>query len=718
MSVARRAAWRHIRTQLEHDVELALRRLAEAPQALPEAPAAARVVVLGGGTGLSTVLGGNAALSAWGEEPPVGLKRSFQQLTSGVCTTDDGGSTGELVRRLPMIGIGDTRKVLVAMMDHHALSQRYGAASPAVAIIQQVFNHRFGTRVPSGALLRDPLRVLAPALRQRCPPQLRAALAAWGQGAPAWVIDAVRVPGHCLGNLLLTLAMFRTIQTPRAPTMAEVERGLASVARAIGAPPGRVHPVTAAPGTLMVEYANGVVATGQARAARARRGCAVQRVQISFAAAPRANPALLSALRQAELIIYAPGSLYSSMLPVLLTPGVVDAIRANRRAIKLLGANLWIQEGETDRSFREQSRGFWVSELIEAYGRNCAGGIAGLFDVVVASSLEPVPGSIIRNYALEGKHPIHLDRARVARLGVLAVEARLFAEGRGQPEAMIHHDPLRFATAVRSIYDALAGRTAPIPRRTVRVAAAGQATPARPVKRGVAASARMAAIREALAHKSVRPPAVRPAIEDFLWAYPDIRPEQLNGFDGLRVVADADWRRSRQWDNVLGYYDPESRALMLHTSTQRSRPALYANLAVALGESLLGRYVAEKRWREVGDGLCRAYEIRLRPPAERGCGLSEADLLTFLKAAGMSPLKTDPLWFRRPVVKADAFLPSGILFGLLFAWMLDSAFVPALDFEMHMLSWPASRLLPYQVRKRAQWRQWIRFFREKIFCNG
>jgi len=335
----------------------------------------------------------------------------------------------------------------------------------------------------------------------------------------------------------------------------------------------------------------------------------------------------------------------------------------------------------------------------------------------VASSLEPVPGSIIRNYALEGKHPIHLDRARVARLGVLAVEARLFAEGRGQPEAMIHHDPLRFATAVRSIYDALAGRTAPIPRRAVRVAAAGQATPARPVKRGVAASARMAAIREALAHKSVRPPAMRPAIEDFLWAYPDIRPEQLNGFDGLRVVADADWRRSRQWDNVLGYYDPATRRIMLHEHTLRTPQALRANLAVALGESLLGRYVAEKRWRDVGNGDCRVYEIRLRPPGERECGLSAAALQTYLKAAGMARQK-DELWYGRSVVKATGFLPCGILFGLMFAWMLDSAFVPALDFEMQMLHWPASRLLPYQVRERASHRELVRFFSEEVFRNG
>ena len=714
MSPTSRAAWRQTRSRLEQGVEQVLGRLTKEPLALASEGSVARVVVLGGGTGLSTVLGGNAALPSWAEGPATGLKNEFQNLTMGVCTTDDGGSTGELVRRLPMIGIGDTRKVIVSMIDHEELIRRYGATAPALTIIQQVFHHRFGARVPSRAVLCDPVRVVAPALRKACPQGLRADLAALGQAAPDWVMAAMRVPGQCLGNLLLTAAIFRTIEKQRAPTMAEVEQGLTAVAQAIGAPPGQVHPATAAPGTLIYEYANGVVATGQSRAARARRGCAVQRVQISFATTPRANPALLSALRHADLIVYAPGSLYSSVLPVLLTPGVVPAIRANRRAVKILGANLWIQEGETDMSFREKSRGFWVSELIEAYGRNIPDGIAGLFDVVLATSLDTVPGSIIRNYALEGKHPIHLDRARVAQLGVMPVEASLFAHGSGQRDAMIHHDPIRFAAAVRTIFEELAGRPPPAPRR----AATAVTTAERPVKRGPSACARMAAIGTILAEKVIRPVALRSAINDFLWAYPDIHPEQLNGFDEVRVVEESRWKRSRQWDNVLGYYDPATRRIMLHEFTLRTPQALRANLAVALGESLLGRYVAEKRWRDVGDGDCRIYEIRLRPPGERECWLSDTALQTYLKAAGMAPHKDDPQWYGRSVVKATGFLPSGILFGLAFAWMLDSAFAPALDFEMQMLHWPASRLLPYQVRERAGHRELVRFFREEVFCNG
>ena len=714
MGQASRATWTGARSSLEHEVEGVLSRLAESPRAAGRSPAKAQVVVLGGGTGLSTVLGGNSSLASWPGRPTEGLLREFEQVHVGVCTTDDGGSTGELVRRLPMIGIGDTRKVMLSMIDRAALARRYGPDVPALEIVQQVFVHRFGNRAPLRRELKDPVGVLEPALRKACSSGLRSALSKLAGQMPPWLEARLRVPGHSLGNLLLTAAVFRGIRSLRMPTRKELERGLAAVAETIGVPAGRVHAATSAPGTLIYEYANGVVATGQARAARARRGCAVRRVRISFAADPQATPALIRRLKQADLIVYAPGSLYSSMLPVLLTPGVVEAIRANRRAVKILGANLWIQEGETDMSFREESRGFWVSELIEAYGRNVPGGTAGLFDVALATSLDTVPGSIIRNYALEDKHPIHLDRARVAALGVMPVEASLFSSDRWQRDSMIHHDPARFAAAIRTVYEGLAGRR----RRDVRTFRAARLfRPA--VQRGPSACARMEAIEDALAGKAIPSAVLRRELGNFLWEYPDVRPEHLAFFDGVRIVPDAQWRRSREWDNVLGYYEPATKQIMLHGQAIGRPGALKPNFAVALGESLLGRYIARKWWEdEVPGAGYRAYEIELRPPPERECFLPEASLRTYLRLAQMLPRPGEPLRYFRPVPKGTGFLPCGILFGLAFAWALDSANVPALDFEMQILQWPASRLLPYQVRARARHRDLVRFFREEIFRNG
>ena len=714
MTREERARWRGTWRSLERSVEEVLGGLDDESVASGPSVAAGRVVVLGGGTGLSNVLGGNVQLRSWADRPDVGLKREFKNLAVGVCTTDDGGSTGELVRRLPMIGIGDTRKVMLSLMDRDLVARRYGGGGAALDVLRTIFQHRFGPVAPSREVLQDPVLALEPAQRAACPPELREALRELTRGVPDWVFEGIAAPRHCLGNLLLTLAMFRGAAAEAPPRSGAIERALKEVARVLGAPAGRVHPVTDLPGALMFDYANGVVATGQSRAARARRGCAVQRVRLVHAEAPRSNARLLEALRRAELIVYAPGSLYSSVLPVLLTPGVVEAIRENRRAVKVLGANLWIQEGETDMSFREESRGFWVSELIEAYGRNIPGGIEGLFDVALATSLDTVPGSIIRNYALEGKHPIHLDRARVARLGVMPVEASLFASHRGRQESMIHHDSVRFAAAGRAIHEGWPRERAAARRPARAKKPAARSAAGAPVCFRPAAWERIRAAGRALDGIVFKPPGLREVIEDFLWDYPDVLTEHLRGFGEVRVVKAGQWKRSRQWDNVLGYFEPAGRSIMLHEHALRTPLALRANFAVALGESLLGRYIEKKHWREPPGENCRIYTIRLRPEGERECWLPDAALRTYLRAAGMLP-QDDGLTYVRPVPKGSGFLPSGILFGLMYAWMLDNAFVPALDFEMRMLLWPASRLLPFQVRERASHQELVRFCREVVF---
>src|SRR5210317_2101873 len=75
-----------------------------------------KVVVLGGGTGLSNIIGGDSRKKNWPEEPFSGLKEIFPQTKAIVCMTDDGGSTGELLKDLPFIALGDIRHVLLSSM--------------------------------------------------------------------------------------------------------------------------------------------------------------------------------------------------------------------------------------------------------------------------------------------------------------------------------------------------------------------------------------------------------------------------------------------------------------------------------------------------------------------------------------------------------------------------------------------------------------------------
>ena len=75
-----------------------------------------RIVVIGGGTGLSTMLRG--------------LKEYTSNITAVVTVTDDGGSSGALQRNLGMLPPGDIRNCIVALADEETL-------------MTELFQHRF-----------------------------------------------------------------------------------------------------------------------------------------------------------------------------------------------------------------------------------------------------------------------------------------------------------------------------------------------------------------------------------------------------------------------------------------------------------------------------------------------------------------------------------------------------------------------------------------------
>jgi 2-phospho-L-lactate transferase/gluconeogenesis factor (CofD/UPF0052 family) len=60
----------------------------------------------------------------------------------------------------------------------------------------------------------------------------------------------------------------------------------------------------------------------------------------AHAVAPRLNPRVAARLRDAALIVFAPGTQHSSLFPSYLTEGLGEAVAANQRALKLLVTNL------------------------------------------------------------------------------------------------------------------------------------------------------------------------------------------------------------------------------------------------------------------------------------------------------------------------------------------------------------------------------------------
>jgi uncharacterized cofD-like protein len=90
-----------------------------------------RVVAIGGGTGLSTLLKGLKRYTAPpGDSPLQGAHVS--DLTAVVTVSDDGGSSGRLRRELKMLPPGDVRNCLVALSEDENL-------------LSKLFQHRFSS---------------------------------------------------------------------------------------------------------------------------------------------------------------------------------------------------------------------------------------------------------------------------------------------------------------------------------------------------------------------------------------------------------------------------------------------------------------------------------------------------------------------------------------------------------------------------------------------
>jgi hypothetical protein len=369
-------------------------------------------------------------------------------------------------------------------------------------------------------------------------------------------------------------------------------------------------------------------------------------------------------------------------------------------------------------SLRNEGRGFLVSELIEAYDRNVPGGASGLFNVVLSANLEQIPSNILRNYALEGKSPIHLDRDRVEQMGYQAVEAGLLSPDYVQLALVIHHDARKFALAVRTLLWAdrnlVPARSA---RRRRSHSAKHAAVPKANVGRGLLCD-HVAAIRQSLADKIFRPESLRHVLTRLAWENRDIRPSHLQGFQGIRVVPAAAWGRVTAWDNVLGYYDPDDRFVNLHERVLDNDVKLREDLLIALGESLLGRYIESRRWIE-DEALkrrgARCYEIHLRPAAERGSYLGDVHLRAYLGLARMMPDAHDSSVYRIVLNNDEGFLPPGLLFGLVFAWYLNNSYGAVMEYEMSLLHFSSGNLIPHQVKERARKEALVTFFREVVF---
>lgn len=231
--------------------------------------------------------------------------------------------------------------------------------------------------------------------------------------------------GHTLGNLVLTAL---------ADVMNDFPRAVEVAARVVGAV-GTVLPATSEVVTLLAEFEDGRVLTGETTIAAA--GGRIARVSL-IPERPRFLPQTIEVIRRADVIVAGPGSLYTSILPPLLVPQVAGAIRQSD-GLRVLVANLMTEPGETD--------DYSVLEHVLTIERHLG---AQLFDCVIYNA-SPVPEPLAAAYAAKGSFPIvtgAFELNALEKLGIEPVGVALVSE---HPAGKIRHHPERLGAAIAAL---------------------------------------------------------------------------------------------------------------------------------------------------------------------------------------------------------------------------------------------------------------------------
>ncbi len=208
--------------------------------------------------------------------------------------------------------------------------------------------------------------------------------------------------GHALGNLILAaLAKCCRSYLKAIETSGEVL-----------AIRGRILPATLDNVILRARLADGRTVRGESRISKSTSPI----VQVvTDPPWPDPAPGVLKAIRDADLIVLGPGSLFTSIIPHLLVRGVARALARSGGARVLVG-NLMTQPGETS--------GFSAADHLAAITR-IAG--PGLIDYYLAPS-RPIGPALARRYAREGAIPVRTSPRAIEASGVRCVERDLDGE--------------------------------------------------------------------------------------------------------------------------------------------------------------------------------------------------------------------------------------------------------------------------------------------------
>ncbi|MFO8053521.1 MAG: YvcK family protein [Candidatus Omnitrophota bacterium] len=310
-----------------------------------------KIVAIGGGTGLSTLLDG--------------LKKYTANITAIVTVADEGGSSGRLREEFGILPPGDIRNCLVSL-----------AETPQ--LMRDLFQYRFKE----------------------------------GQG----------IKGHSFGNL------FITAMTQVSGSFKDAIKE-SSIILAIR---GKVLPSSLLNLRIKADYIDGSTTRGEDKIPKSKSN--IKKLHLLPEDA-KSNPEAIAAVNEADIIIFGPGSLFTSVIPNLLIKDLRDAI-ARRQVMKLYICNVMTQEGETD----DYTAADHLRQIISHTNRN-------IINCCLVNSGR-LTSDLLSKYAQQKSFPVLFDRQKIRKMGVSVYEANVINR-----TDYLRHNPYKTAREIIRIYN-------------------------------------------------------------------------------------------------------------------------------------------------------------------------------------------------------------------------------------------------------------------------
>lgn len=303
-----------------------------------------KLVIIGGGTGLSVLLRG--------------LKEHPFDITAIVTVADDGGSSGRLRDELNIPSPGDIRNVLAALSDVEPL-------------VEELFQHRFN--------------------------------------------KGHNLSGHSLGNLILAAMTNIT---------GDFMRAIREMSKVLNVR-GRVLPAANQSVILNAKMEDGTIVSGESKIPYSGK-----RIERVFLSPEKVDPLpeTVAAIREADMIILGPGSLYTSILPNLLVSKIGEEV-CKSKAKKVYICNVMTQAGETFN--------YTASDHVKALYRH----LKCVFIHTIIVNNEEIPEEIKLRYLEEKAQPVIVDVDELQNLGLEVIQDQIVSF----KNQVIRHDTKKVA---------------------------------------------------------------------------------------------------------------------------------------------------------------------------------------------------------------------------------------------------------------------------------